>query len=84
MTNNGPENVPTASLDKPEPSNLKTIINLQEIKGDCSKGESSSSEDTPKIKIDLSGISAQKIHNKEEIKLDRKDSLKVQKAESEN
>ena len=80
----GSENIPTAVLQKNSEDNLKTIINLKEIKAESSNNESSDHEKCPKIKIDLSGISAQKIQSKEEIKLERKDSLKMSKAESEN
>lgn len=84
FTNNGPENVPTATLEKPTNTNMKTLIHLKEIKAESSSEDSSEGNSSPKIKIDLSGISAKKIQSKEEIKLDRKDSLKVQKIDSEN
>ena len=63
---------------------MKTIINLKEIKGEHSHDDPSLEEETPKIKIDLSGIEAIKNQNKEEIKFERKDSLKILRAESEN
>ena len=71
-------------MQKSSDDNLKTIINLKEIKAEDSGEESSEDEKSPKIKIDLSGIGAPKIQSKEEIKLERKDSLKVSKVESEN
>ena len=79
--NNGQEKVASATLEKVDSvTTPKPLISLKEIKAESSSDSSSDEPDSPSPKINLGNINNKKIQQSEEIKNDRKDSLKLQKA----
>lgn len=79
--NNGQEKVASATLEKVDSAiKTKPLISLKEIKAESSSESSSEESESDSPKINLGNINNKKIQPSEEIKNDRKDSLKLQKA----